>query len=479
MSLSSRLPSLSRSKKDALIAQLLGRVDALTRQVEGLTARVQELEIENAALRTENAALRAENAALREKLTLPPKTPDNSSLPPSRGQKANEEPSRKPKATAHAGAHRPLHPNPTRTRDVLAEACPHCRADVSGVAQTAVHVYDRIEIPQIKPDVTQVRLHGGTCPCCAKRFTAAAPAGLEPGSPFGPNLRAFAIHLRYTQAISFERLSGLMSDLLGVAISEGALVNILADSRSAFARQAERIRERLLSSTILQSDETSVRVGKRTWWTWVFHHDRDCCFVIRPSRGKDVVADFLGEHRPDIWVSDRFAAQMGWAKRAHQVCLAHLIRQARYAIEAGDTAFAPGLKKLLQRACGMGARRPDLADATLRSYASQLKTRLHDLLRRVPTHALGEKLQRAIKACRQNLFVFLTDRAVPPTNNGSEQGLRPCVTYRKVTNGFRSEWGAKLYADVRSVLETARRRAVSALDAIRLTLLGSALPAGP
>ena len=204
-----------------------------------------------------------------------------------------------------------------------------------------------------------------------------------------------------------------------------------------------------------------MRVGKRTWWTWVFHHDRDCCFAIRPSRGRDVVADFLGEHRPDIWVSDRFAAQMGWATRAHQVCLAHLIRDAQRAIEAGDAAFAPGLKKLLQRACGMGARRPDLADATLRSYASKLKARLDDLLRRAPTHALGEKLQRAIKACRQNLFVFLADRAVPPTNNGSEQGLRPCVTFRKVTNGFRSEWGAKLYADVRSVLETARRRAIS------------------
>src|SRR4051812_6897800 len=122
-----------------------------------------------------------------------------------------------------------------------------------------------------------------------------------------------------------------------------------------------------------------------------------------------------------------------------------------------------------------------------RNRLCSLNARLDDLLRRAPTHALGEKLQRAIKACRQNLFVFLADRAVPPTNNGSEQGLRPCVTFRKclprtrsgVTNGFRSEWGAKLYADVRSVLETARRRAISALDAIRLTLTGSALPAGP
>jgi transposase len=460
-----RFSSLSSAEKDALIATLLSRLSAM--------------EAANAGLRDENMVLRAENAALREKLNLPPKTPDNSSLPPSRGHKASEEPARKPKAKAHAGAHRPLHPNPTRKRDVLAEQCPHCRADVSGVAQSVVHVYDRIEIPEIKPDVTQVRLHGATCPCCARKFTAAAPAGLEPGSPFGPNLRAFVLYLRFTQAISFERLSRLMSDLLGVAISEGALVNMLDASRPAFAREAEAIRARLLSGTILQSDETSVRVGKRNWWTWVFHHGRDCCFVIRPSRGKDVVADFLGKHRPEVWVSDRLAAQMGWARREHQVCLAHLIRDAQYAIDAGDSAFAPGLRKLLRRACGMGARRDDLADATLRSYASLLNTRLDALLRLTPTQAAGQKLQTALKACRQHLFVFLANRAVPATNNGSEQALRPCVIFRKVTNGFRSAWGAKLYADIRSVVETARRRAVPALDAIRLTLSGNALPAGP
>jgi hypothetical protein len=95
-----------------------------------------------------------------------------------------------------------------------------------------------------------------------------------------------------------ERLARLMSDLLGLAISEGALVNILDDSRPAFARQTSLIRARLLGGSILQSDETSVRVGKRNWWTWVFHHGDDCCFVIRPSRGKDVVAEFLGDVRP-------------------------------------------------------------------------------------------------------------------------------------------------------------------------------------
>lgn len=446
---------LSAKEKDALIAQLLARLEALER---------------------ENATLKAENATLREKLNLPPKTPDNSSTPPAAGHKSNGETTRKPKSKPHAGAHRPLHPNPTRHRTVLASHCQHCRTDVAGVAQRPVRSYDRIEIPEIKPDVTRVILHGGACPCCSKTFVAAAPAGLEAGSPFGPNLRAFAIYLRFTQAISFERLARLFSDLLGLDISEGALVNMLDDGKLAFARQASLIRNKLLSGTILQSDETSARVGKTTWWTWVFHHGDSACFVIHRNRSRAVVEEFLGEYRPDFWVSDRLAAQMNWAKVEHQVCLAHLIRDVQYAIDAGDAAFAPGVHALLKDACAIARRRDNLADATLRSYAYKLDARLDALLKIAPQGTQGEKLKRMIKKYRRHFFVFLQNRAIPPTNNGSEQAIRPCVIFRKVTNCFRSEWAAKLYADIRSVLETARRRAIGALQAIRLTLNGQPLP---
>lgn len=75
--------------------------------------------------------------------------------------------------------------------------------------------------------------------------------------------------------------------------------------------------------------------------------------------------------------------------------------------------------------------------------------------------------------------MFVTHRAVPPTNNGAERALRPCVVFRKITNCFRSEWGAALYADVRSVLETARRRGIPMLRAIRLTLDAAPLLASP
>src|SRR5277367_1572969 len=158
MSAGPDLSQLSHAEKDALIGELMARVEALM-------ARVAELEA---------------------KLEQPPKTPDNSSLPPSKGQKPSQSSKPKAKAEPHAGAHRPLHTNPTSKRMVLACRCGRCGADVSNAPQSPSETYDRIEIPEIKPDVTQVTLYGGVCPGCARRFKAEAPEGLEPGSPFGP-----------------------------------------------------------------------------------------------------------------------------------------------------------------------------------------------------------------------------------------------------------------------------------------------------
>jgi hypothetical protein len=59
-------------------------------------------------------------------------------------------------------------------------------------------------------------------------------------------------------------------------------------------------------------------------------------------------------------------------------------------------------------------------------------------------------------ANRAHLFAFVSNRAVPYTNNVSERPLRPSVIFRKVTNGFRCMWGAETYASFRSVVSTAK-----------------------
>ena len=116
-------------------------------------------------------------------------------------------------------------------------------------------------------------------------------------------------------------------------------------------------------------------------------------------------------------------------------------------------------------------------DATLLDYHRRLDRDLTDLLRRDVVQPQGRKLVRAIKKCRNDLFVFMTRRDVPTTNNGSERALRMSVIFRKVTGCFRSVWGAKLYAATVSVIATGKLHGKSALQAIAEVLTPPTLPA--
>jgi transposase len=303
------------------------------------------------------------------------------------------------------------------------------------------------------------------------------PAGLEPGSPYGPNLRAFVLYLRFTQGIGFERLSRLMGAMFGLPISEGALVNILGGARQRFAAASAAIRARLLSGGVICSDETGLRVGKRSWRLWVFHPGQNACLLTHPRRSKEAVEAFLGAVRPDAWVSDRYGAQAGWAKKDQQVCLAHLLRDTQYVIDQGDGVFAPALRCFIGLACEAAKRRDRWNHATLQIHKRRLERQLDRVLAVSPVHPAGVQWKNTIEKLRPSLLVFMSNRAVPPTNNESERALRPCVTYRKITNGFRSQWGAIQYADIRSVIETARRQSIGALQAIRNALAAPSHPA--
>jgi len=440
--------ALSRLSQDKLIDIIL----AQARQMETLAARVAELEA---------------------RLGQPPKTPDNSSLPPSRGAKANTPPRpqglRREASVGRAGGGRRLHPDPDETVEARLKACPHCARRLSAADQKPVKVYDKIEVPPVRPLVTRVVLHGGRCRRCRRRFVAPAPYGLEGGSPFGASIAALAIYLRYAHAIGYERLAALFGHLFGLKISEGALANLFRRAKPRFDHQVTRILARLRSSRLICSDETSARVRGRNHWEWVFQNDAVSVHVIRPSRGRAVPEEVLGGHRPAVWVSDLLGAQRGHAE-AWQLCLAHQLRDCNFASEAGDAIFAPPLKRLILRAVAIGRRRARLADATLRQYRQALDRRMDAVMARQPTNKHGIRLRKRFGALRDNLFTFVTDREVPCTNNGSERDLRPSVVFRKVTNGFRADWGAELFAGVRSVIDTGRRHALSPFDAIHRAL---------
>ena len=147
------------------------------------------------------------------------------------------------------------------------------------------------------------------------------------------------------------------------------------------------------------------------------------------------------------------------------------LRDCTYAVEAGDAVFAPRMKALL-RAVVLARRNCGLAPSTRREYRGRLECALDAVMALAPTHRDGQRLRRRYGRLRSHLFTFLDHPEVPADNNGSERELRPTASYRKVTGGFRSEWGADLFAGVRSIFGTAARRGVGAYQAIQQTLRG-------
>ena len=435
--------------------------------IAALTAR---LTVAHERIAAQDARIEALEARLDE-LTRPPKTPGNSSKPPSQGQKSDRPPrgEARPPRKGRPGVGRTLHPNPDRVIDARLTACPKCEAAFPEASQTPQQVYERIELPPVTPDVTQVRLFGGRCACCGERVTAEAPPGLEQGSPFGQSIAALVVYLHYAHAIGMERLSMLMGELFSLSISEGAISNILARARTPLLDATAAIEKVVLASPVVCSDETSVRVKGKNWWEWVFIGTQAVLHVIQPSRGKAVVTALFGEIRPEVWVSDMLGSQRGHGV-LWQVCLAHLLRDAKYAIECGDTAFSAPFRKLLLRAVAIGRRRETLKDTTLSQYLYDLDRRLDRIMAAVPIGEPGRRLRKRMLANRAHLLVFMTNRDVPYTNNVSERHLRPSVIFRKVTNGFRCEWGAETYAAFRSVVSTAKANGASVLDTVRFVL---------
>nr|WP_294576849.1 IS66 family transposase [uncultured Rhodopila sp.] len=372
------------------------------------------------------------------------------------------------------GGGRPLARDPDETITAKVPACAHCRTGLTDAHQVLHSRYDHIDLPVVRPLVTRVERYAGHCPCCGGVTLAPVPAGMEDASPFSANIMALAIYLRFTHAISYRRLSQLFLHLYALRISEGALDAMLRRAKPSFDNEVTAILARLRRSRIVCSDETSVRIDGRTHWDWVFQNDQAVIHVVRDSRAACVVNEVMAGHRPSIWVSDLYGAQQGHAD-LWLICLAHQLRDCQYAIDAGDTVFAPRMKALLLRAVVLARRRKSLTESTRRSYLRRLDRDLNTIMALVPGNPHARRLRKRYGKVRNSLFTFLEHQDVPPDNNGSERELRPTATYRKVTGGFRSKWGADLFAGVRSVVGTAARRGLDAYQAIRGVLGGDSV----
>ena len=457
---------LEKLTKEELIEQVLAQGQRLT-EIEQLMAKMS-VELE-----------KLREAHNRSRKPLP--SSKNSSQPPSRDQKANkasERPKRKHgRGSGHDKAERKWVAEPDEVVELKAERCPRCETDLRAAEARLVAVNQITELPEPKAKVIEVRQYEVQCPDCGQNHVAERPEGLELDRVFGGRLEATTVYYRHQQHMSYERTQKALQDLHGVELSQGAINRMMARAGRAANTELKAIEAAVRHSAVVNSDETGARVAGRTWWHWVFCTLTAVLHVIKPSRASTVIETVMADSQVEVWGSDCLPAQLKADRSQRQLCLAHQNRDLQGLIDQHPLSWwASALQTLFRAAIALHHRREQLSAQHFQAQRQRLEQLCDWLLRRSPPQSQALKLHKRYLKHRQHLFVFLYRTDVEPTNNVAERALRPAVIHRKVTGGFRSQWGAEAYVALASVIDTAKLQGLSPFQAIQQLFPPPAFP---
>jgi transposase len=444
---------------------------SLEKRIAALDARLADVLRQNAELRRENAALKRKVAQLEERLA---QNSQNSSKPPSSDPPWLPRSPKKPKGVrkpggqqGHEGHERVLVPpdQVDERLDFWPERCEGCSADLAQGPRLEAGEpirYQLVELPQVKPHVTEWCAHTQCCPDCEWATTAQLPEeALRSG--FGPRVQALVSVCTGTYRLSKRATQALLSDLFGITMSLGAVSACERRTSEALEGPFDEALRYARCQSVGYADETGWRQGQQRAWVWVLVTRWVTVFLIRARRGADAAKELLGRFS-GVLVSDRWCAYSDWPIHMRQLCWAHLLRYFIAFSERRNEARRIGLK-LVELTGQMfkwwhKVRDGTMAPSTFRTHMRPVQTEVERLLDQGTRcgHAKVEGTCRAILDLAPALWTFVRVEGVEPTNNAAERALRPSVIMRKTSFGTYSVEGSRFVERMLTVTATLRQQ---------------------
>jgi transposase len=233
-------------------------------------------------------------------------------------------------------------------------------------------------------------------------------------------------------------------DMFSLSISEGCIDSIPETVSEKSEVACKAIQERIIKSGVVGSDETDYRVNGKKRWFHVWQNSVLTFTVSYAGRGHRVIEEYFpGGFLQSFYVSDCRASQLKTKAKAHQLCMAHLLRELLNFEKSLQDNWSIKMKDLLYRAIDL--KRTLLAGDYLNPPEEvALLNREPDELLAVDAGRFHRKEQAFIhrlRKHRQSIFGFLIYPNVPPDNNGSERAIRNVKVKTKVSGQFRNSEG--------------------------------------
>ena len=421
-------------------------IELLLEEIKQLKQRVQEMEQQLSRFTTR-------------------KDSHNSSVPPSKDENRckrtnslREKSQRKVGGQpGHEGKTLEMSDQPDEIIDHHSTFCPKCGGDVSHIQAEVCETRQVIDIPVVKQVVTEHRVYQYRC-TCGHVFQSDFPMDVPWKVSYGKMLESLIGYFSVRQYLPFKRLQELVRDVFGVSISEGGIHCLLNRLSDKGITAYEMIRQEVMKSPVIGTDETGMNVNGKRHWFWTWQSKFATYIAASPNRGMSTIEEHTEEiSEKAVLVHDCWKAHFKTPVGKHQLCTVHLIRDLNYLEERYKLAWPVRFRIMLVEAQKL-KNRMNPADYLYPDHGrSLLEKELDSLLSEEidPKYKELVVFQKRIIRYKDHVFPFLYDPAVPSHNNDSEKAIRNVKVKQKVSGQFKTLTGAENFAILRSIIDTA------------------------
>jgi transposase len=474
------------------------------------------------ALKQENQELRAKLAEVSEALLQMTqrvaelearlsKDSHNSHLPPSsdrfvRQKKTRSQRKRSGKKPGgqqgHDGHHLAFSASPSEIVVHPVEVCSRCQADLRAVAVRAIERRQIVDVPPAHLHITEHQAERKCCPHCHAETQASFPGSVPAPVQYGPGLGALAVYLVPHHLLPFKRAAEILSDLMGVRMSEGTIRQLISRSATVLRPVEGQIKIALRQAPVIHQDESGLYVEGKRAWMHVTSTSRLTHYQVHAQRGTEALeANGILPGYQGTSVHDGWAAYLGYGC-SHALCNVHLLRELIFLEETTSQPWTAAmqrlllaLKRLTDRAKARGQTRLslELRDKAVSRYRQVLQMgeqanppppaeqepKRRGRRKQSPARNLLDRLSRHQDA----VLAFVHSLRVPFDNSQAERDIRMLKVQQKVSGCFRSWNGALDFCRIRGYLSTLRKQEKPLLLALQHVLAGHpllpALTSGP
>lgn len=359
--------------------------------------------------------------------------------------------------------------------DKIVEYCPNfcrqCGEALASEEATLVTSKQEIELPPIIPQYIEHQSYSCTCKKCGFITISELPERLKANIQYAPQVSAWIAYLSVRQYMSYERIAEFMKDCLNMPISEGTIDNMLRNLTEKAETVYGNIQQRVSQAPVVGGDETGIRINGGKGWLFTFQTPMLTFLCVSLSRGYETISNLFKNGFPvSVYVTDCLPAQLKVRAKAHQICIAHLLRELNNFIDAFKCQWSVQLKQLFKQAIELKLQMNPhdylAPNEKVMLIQQQLEVLLHN-----ESKGKHKKVQAFIKRLNKNhdsILTFLYHPKVPPDNNGSERAIRNAKVKMKVSNQFKAFAGAHRFAVLRSIIDTTIKNSQNVLEALSL-----------